>query len=108
MDPEYFDELILSGAVQPVSLGDDGEFLYSFSENLEEINPGLHKYLQEEFTRTVMSLWELGFLTMDVTEEDPLISVTDKAFDEAAVQELPSVLQVKLKTVMDTLRRKDI
>lgn len=105
MNEEFFDELILSGAVEVIGLDDNGDFFYAFSENLEEINPGLHEHINQEFHRSIMTLWEEGFLKMDVTEADPLITITDKAFNDEAISHLPKLVQMRLKGVMDAMRR---
>jgi hypothetical protein len=36
----------------------------------------------------MMSLWQNGFITMDVTEINPMVNLTEKAFDQISVSEL--------------------
>lgn len=75
------DDLIASGAIQAVGVNESGEILYNFTEQLHELYPELQSAVNTVFSIQMMQLWELGMVSMDITEENPIVSLTDKAFD---------------------------
>lgn len=84
-----FDKLILSGVIHPAALDPEtGEMLYSFSEDLEKTNPQLHKIVLDNFLTAAMRLWELGFISMDVTSSNPMVSLTKDAFNQEKINNL--------------------
>lgn len=88
-DESFIDNLILKGALEIVGVeAETGELLYGFTEKLIEVDPGLHAKFMGHFHQDMMYLWENGFISMDVTEANPLVNVTEKAFDEIAVSAL--------------------
>lgn len=95
-----FDKLILSGIVEPAALDpDSGEMLYSFNKDLDKINPELHKLVLNNFIESAMQLWQLGFLNMDVTKENPMVSLTLDAFDKNKINNLDEDMQFALKEI---------
>jgi hypothetical protein len=47
-----------------------------------------------------MALWEHGFIEMDITLDQPLVSLTQKAFDSAEVLKLNKDHQYTLKEII--------
>jgi hypothetical protein len=96
-EEEYIDNLILEGAIEVVGISQEtGEFLYSFTPKLAEVDPDLHKKFVDAFYSDVVSLWEKGFLKMDITSENPMVSVTEKALNKEEVSSLSEELQMTL------------
>jgi hypothetical protein len=88
-DESFIDYLILNGALEVVGVEDGtGEILYGFTDKLIDVDPKLHSKFISHFHGDMMHLWENGFVAMDVTELNPLVTVTEKAFDEIAVATL--------------------
>jgi hypothetical protein len=86
---ELINELMIQGAIEVVGVDSaTGDFLYGFTEKLEQINPRIHKAMLEDFYDSVMILWEKGFLSMDISEDNPMVRVTPKIFDAEAVSKL--------------------
>lgn len=103
-EPTDFDKLVLSGVVEPAAIDPDtGEMLYTFSKDLEHTNPELHKLVLDNFVSSAMKLWELGFLNMDVTSKNPMVSLTRRAFDEEKIKELDEDMQFSLKEIKRNL-----
>lgn len=95
-----FDKLLLSGVIEPAALDSNtGEMLYTFSKNLEETNPELHKLVIDNFYKTSIKLWELGFLNMDITNSNPLVALTPFAFNENKINQLDEDLQFALSEI---------
>lgn len=100
-EDDAIDQLILSGALEVAGIDmDTGEPVYNFTERLLEINPELHKDVSLYFSRETMSLWSDGFLNMDVTEKNPMVSLTEKALDESEVAKLSKDKQYTLKEII--------
>lgn len=103
-EPSDFDKLVLSGVVEPAALDPEtGEMLYTFSKDLENINPELHKIVLDNFLSSAMKLWELGFINMNVTEKNPMVSLTKSAFDEEKINQLDEDMQFSLKEIKRNL-----
>lgn len=104
MTPEensIIDNLILSGALEPCGIDmESGEMLYNFTEKLKQIDPLLHDEFQRYFTSETMALWEHGFIEMDLTLDQPVVSLTQKAFDSVEVLTLDKDHQYTLKEII--------
>ena len=69
------DMLILSGALEVEALDSEtGELVYSITEKMEEIYPELYEEVNNQIYQGVMSLWQKGFLLMDITAMQPKVS----------------------------------
>lgn len=99
MDPidETIEALILSGAIEIAALDEQtGQPLYAFSPKIKEIMPELYQeHLNQVHTDTMM-LWELGFLDIDLLSEDPIVTLTDKAFADEEIEKISRELQISL------------
>lgn len=98
------EDLILKGAVEVSGLDENGEPLFSFTEKIFEVSPKFAYMINEAFHKDIMSLWELGFLSMDITSENPKVSLTDKSLDESEIEQLSGQLKVTLSVIKDAMR----
>ena len=79
--PDIFDMLILNGAIEVVGLDPiSGEFLYSMTEKMIEVMPEVYQEHVNYVNNQIMGLWEDGFITVDLLDENPMVNLTDKAF----------------------------
>lgn len=85
------EKLILEGAVEVSGVREEtGEFLYSFTDKIQEILPEMYKQHLDFMHQEIMYFWELGFLNIDdLGKSNPSITVTELAFDEEALESLP-------------------
>ena len=98
---DKIEELILSGALEVSGIDiDSGEMLYNFTDRLKDINPELFKDMSDYISTETMALWAEGFLNIDVTEKNPMVKLTPKAFDDAEVNKLPKEKQYTLKEII--------
>jgi hypothetical protein len=99
MIPPTMEELILSGAVEVAGLdSDSGEFLYSFTPKLREIMPALWNDRLQFIYEEIVDLEGLGFLYVEEVEnKSPNVSLTDKAFDENEISQLPKNKQETIR-----------
>lgn len=98
--------LIDKGAVAFEGFDEDGEPLYRFTEKLQDVAPDLHKMHTEMLNVEIMALWEKGFVDMDLFEENPIVKLTDKAFNKTSINELNDHLQKFLKEIKRVYRER--
>lgn len=92
-----FDKMVLLGLVEPAAIDPTtGEMLYSFSKDLEKTNPQLHQLIMDNFYMSALKLWELGFISMDITHKNPMVGLTPKAFDEDQIKGLDEDMRFSL------------
>ena len=99
------DDLISSGALEVVGVDESGEILYNFTDKLGDLYPELQSAVNNLFSIQMMQLWELGIIAMDVTEENPIVTLTDKAFDQELINSLDEDLLHTLNEAKRTLLR---
>jgi hypothetical protein len=105
-EEELVDKLILSGALEPAGIDENGDMLFSFTEKLAQIDPKLYEGLMDAFYEDVKFLWVHGFLDMDITSSNPKVRLTERAFDINAVSKLPPELSRSLGYIVYALRKK--
>ena len=99
MDPidETIEALILSGAIEVVGIDSNTQQpLYSFHSSIKEIMPELYQEHLNEVNRDIMRLWESGFVDIDLLSSDPIVTLTDKAFNDDEIESLSRELQISL------------
>lgn len=101
---QIIEQLILSGALEPAGIDiETGEVLYNFTKTLQTDFPEIHTHFMTFFSQETMFLWENGFVEMDVTEKNPVVSLTRKAFDKKEVSKLDKDKQYSLKELIRLL-----
>jgi len=80
-ESKRIDELILLGALEPEVIDSEtGEVLYKFTDKLKSVDPQLHGLVNNMFNSHIMRLWELGMVSMNITDPNPIVTLTEKAF----------------------------
>jgi hypothetical protein len=105
MDEETnIEKMILEGVIELVGIDEEtGEFLYTFTDKLQEMYPLLYDEAQTHFSNEMMFLWENDFIEMDITEHNPLVRITEKALDPDEVESLDPEIRSTLKEVIRIL-----
>lgn len=89
MEQEFIDKLILSGALQVAGIDSEtGDFLYQFTPRLKDISPELYNEHVNHVNGELMRLWEKGLLEINLADENPIVVLTNKAFDESELSKL--------------------
>ena len=106
MNDESIDSLILAGVVEVAAVDTEtGEFLYSFTDKFKEIMPELYEIHINYIHNEVMYFWEKGLVHIDdITGENPVVSLTEKAFDEDAISQLSKSKQESLNEIKRILK----
>jgi hypothetical protein len=55
------------------------------------------------FHQELMRLWEKGFISMDITQKNPTVSLTQKALDEIEISSLTIDQRVHLEDIIKKL-----
>jgi hypothetical protein len=108
MKPEdkFIEELILNGSLEFSGIDQDsGEIMYTFTNKLKDFSRDLQNEVNLYFSQEMMQLWEYGFIDMDVTDNNPIVSLTEKAFDNEEVQKLKTNNKMTLKEVLRVLKK---
>ena len=91
MDNEEYsiiDYLILNGALEPAGMAPDGEPLYNFTPLLKNVMPELYEMHQNNINSQIMNLWEMGFVNLDLFAASPIVTLTEKAFNNEEISKL--------------------
>lgn len=89
MSNDIIEKMVLEGVLEISGIDSNtGEFLYSFTNKLKDIYPQLHTEMENSVSRDMMFLWENGFVTMDITSKNPVVSLTEKSFIDSEVEKL--------------------
>jgi hypothetical protein len=99
MDPieQTIEALILSGAIEVTGIDPKTqEPLYKFNPKIQKIMPELYREHLDEVNRDIMGLWEKGFLDVDLLDKDPLVTLTDKAFNDFEIEKISREQQISL------------
>lgn len=88
-EKEIMDRLVVAGALQMAGVdAETGEILYQFTPKLKEIMPELYHEHMNYVNNELMGLWEKGFVDMDLMSDNPIVALTEKAFDQDAINTL--------------------
>lgn len=88
-DPDkLIDDLILDGSLEVAAINENGEFLYHFTDKLVTNRPDIHQEFMEMMWLGVRHMWMKGFIDMDITQEEPMVRLTELAFDDNARKSL--------------------
>lgn len=100
------DALILAGALEPAGIDSEtGEILYNFTDKLKDVNPLLHREVNNTLNSHIMKLWELDMVSMDILSDNPILNLTTKAFDPKLIESLEEEVSYTLKEIKRTLAR---
>lgn len=86
---EFIEKLILAGLMEVSAIDSrTGEFLYSFTDKLKDVDPGLFYALQDAISNELLLLWASGFLNIRLDGENIMVSLTDLCDDPEALDKL--------------------
>ena len=100
------DALILSGAIELTGFDEKTKQpLYKFNEKIQQIMPELYKEHLNEVNRDIMFLWETGFLSIDFLSDDPLVTLTEKAYVDEYIEKISLEHQAALEEIKRLLTK---
>ncbi|NDB61065.1 hypothetical protein EB001_21880 [bacterium] len=107
-DSNEIEKLILSGGIQVAGVDENGELLYQFTPKMKEINQELYKEHLNFVNSEIMKLWEAGFVQMDLFAEEPIVTLTKKAFIPDALAKLTKQQRWSLEEIKRLLKRREV
>lgn len=106
---ETVDYLIMNGAIEVAGIDSEtGQFLYSFTPKIKEIMPDLYHQHLNHVNGELMRLWEKGFIDIDFFSPEPIVTVTDKAFDKEALSSLSKDDQWSIDEIKRLMKRPEL
>lgn len=105
-EDEIFERLVLTGGIKFTGKDPEtGENMYVRTEMLKDIDPKLDQEMSTYFSKVAMKLWEKGFIDMDITLSNPIVTISERAFDINKIKALPvderTALQQIIKVLFD-------
>lgn len=89
-EDEIFDRLVLTGGIKFTGKDPEtGENMYVRTELLKDIDPNLDREMSVYFSEVAMKLWEKGMIDMDITSPNPIVTISERAFDINKIKALP-------------------
>jgi len=77
----FFDMLLLSGAIEIDSIADNGEPSYVFTDKCKDLFPELYAYHLSHVDDITFSLWQLDVLDLNVAQENTYVSFRKKNYE---------------------------
>jgi hypothetical protein len=88
-EEELIDKLILEGGLEVAGIdSEDGSLLYAFTPKIKELMPELYEDHINSVNSEILSLWERGYVDIDLLSKDPIVTLAPKSFDEAEISKL--------------------
>lgn len=101
---DIFNKLILTGGLKFSGKDPEtGENMYVRTELLKDIDPNLDREMTAHFSDVAMRLWEKGFIDMDITSSNPIVNISERAFDINKINALPVDERIALKQIIKVL-----
>lgn len=86
---DKIEELMLEGVLEVAGIDiDTGEPLYNFTSKLKEYDQDLYHIHNNYFFQDLTKLWEKGFVDIDFLQDDPVVTMTEKAWDNKEISKL--------------------
>ena len=106
-ESDILDKLILDGAVEVAAIDSKtGQCMYVITPKMKDVFPEMYREYQESVHNDIMRLWENGFLSIDFTEENPMVFLTDKAYDKDEISSLSEQDFLALEEIKRVTRNK--
>ena len=102
------ERLILAGAIQVAGVDETGELLYQFTPKMQEVNEQLYKDHLNFVNSEIMKLWETGYVNVDLLSDEPIVTLTKKAFIPDALAKLTKQQRWSLEEIKRLLKRREV
>jgi hypothetical protein len=104
-EDDLINELILQGAIEIAAIDSEtGEFLYSFTEKINDVSPELAQNVNQAFNDDIMLLWQAGMIDVNWLDQTPMVKLTDKAFIKNEINNLSPQLKTTLEVIKSALK----
>jgi len=112
MDSDEQFDIVIDGLIKAGAIEEDGtdpitgEILYRITAKMKDINPDLYNEHLNVMHSDTMYFWERGFVDIDdITSNNPIVTLTPKAFDAKSISDLPADRVPILMGIIKALKR---
>lgn len=99
---DFLEQLILLGAVEVAGVDESGEFMYSFTPNIQEVAPDFYSYITNHYSSSIMELWANGFLEIDVDSDgEEIVRLNEKSLDHEAIAQLGDQERLTMAMILE-------
>jgi hypothetical protein len=105
---DEIEKLILAGGLQVAGVDENGELLYQFTPKMQQINQDLYKDHLNFVNSEIMKLWESGFVNIDLFAQEPIVTLTKKAFVPDALAKLTKQQRWSLEEIKRLLKSREV
>lgn len=103
-EQKIIEDFIIAGALEIVGVDQiTNQTMYRVTPKMKKINPMFYKEHEDNVHSETMKLWELGFLNIDVTEENPVVRLLPDAFDNNKINKLSPEERFVLEDIKNIL-----
>ena len=86
---EMIEKLILEGGLEVAGIdSEDGSLLYAFTPKIKDLMPELYNDHLNSVNAEIFSLWERGYVDIDLLSKDPIVTLAPKSFDKEEISKL--------------------
>ena len=108
-EKSMIDDLIITGALEVAGVDSEtGDFLYQFTPKLKDVNPDLYEEHINHVNNEIMVLWELGFVDINMMDDNPKVVLTEKAFDKNELSKLDKDKIWNLNEIKRLLKQQEL
>ena len=102
------DYLILNKGLEVAGVDSKtGELLYAFTPKIKDLMPELYKAHMDHVNSEIMFLWEKGFLNIDFFADEPRVTLSEKAFNDADITELSKEHRWSLEEMKRLMKKRN-
>ena len=106
---KILDNLILEGGIEFSGIDSDtGEMLYTLTPKIKDLMPELYEEHINFINNDLMALWEKGFVDIDLFNDDPLIYISDKSYNQDEVMRLSKEERWSLQELKRTIDSQEL
>lgn len=108
-EQKIIDDFVKNGALEIVGIDKyTKETMYRVTPLMKKVNPKFYAEHENQFHSEAMALWELGFLDIDVTEENPIVKLLPDAFNDEKIKKLPNEQRFVLEDIKRILMKESL
>lgn len=99
----YIENLIANGGLKKIGVDNDGDDILMITKKCKELDPSLFKFRMDYIGLATIHLWEEDLVEVFMDEGTFKMVLTDKAFDDKIISNLPEDLKYSLDQVKHTI-----
>lgn len=107
-DKDRIEKLIIAGGLRLAGADKNGKPLYQFTDKMKRIDEALYNDHLNFVNSEIMKLWESGFVDMSLFDDEPRVTLTEKAFVPDDLAKLSKQQRWSLEEIKRIIRRRKV